>query len=68
MVDSEDGRHDSVEHFGRPRPVIKVRTVVLPAGIVKQGEKADYSQISTTALGDVESKSINPLPVAWLVD
>jgi hypothetical protein len=59
-VDGEDRRDDSVEHFRRPRPVFEVSPVVLTAGVVKEGEKANYGQIGTTAFSDVESKRINP--------
>jgi hypothetical protein len=67
-VDDEDRRDDSVEHFSRPRPVIEVRAVVLPAGVVQKGEKANNGQIGATAFSEVESKSIDPLPVAWPVN
>lgn len=67
-VDGEDRRDDAVEHFSRPRPMIEVCPIVPPAGVVKKGEKANHSQIGTTAFSDVEPKSINPMPVAWPVD
>jgi hypothetical protein len=67
-IDGKNHWDDSVQHFGRPRAMIEVSPVVLAAGVVKQGEQTNYCQICTTASSDVESKSINPLPVAWPVD
>lgn len=48
--------------------MIEIRAVVLPAGVVQQGEKTDHGQVGTTRLGDVQSECVNPLPVAWSVD
>jgi hypothetical protein len=67
-VDSEDGWDDSAEHFSRPRPMIEVRAIVLPAGVMEESEKAHYCQIGTTAFSDIQTKCIDPLPVAWPVD
>jgi hypothetical protein len=67
-VDGDDRRDDSSEHFSRAKSVIEVSAVILPARVVKQGEKANNGQIGTTACGDVDPKSIDPLPVAWPVD
>jgi hypothetical protein len=59
-VDGEDGWDDSVEHFGRPRAMIEVRSVVLPAGVVQKGEKTDYGQIGTIRFSDVDTECFNP--------
>jgi hypothetical protein len=68
LVEAENRRNDSVEQFSRPWPVIEIRPVVLPAGVVQKCEKAHHRQIGSTAFGDVEAKCIDPLPVAWTVD
>ena len=67
-VDGEDIRDDSVEHLRCPRPMIEVRAVVVPAGVVKEGEKAHHRQVGATVFSDVEAKSIDSSPVAGSVD
>jgi hypothetical protein len=48
--------------------MIQVLAVVLPAGVVKEGEKPHHGQVGPTAFCDVEAKGVDSLPVAWPVN